>query len=54
MVAHMHARPQLFTYVLQVLWVAAAPKPRDRTALEQANAWMDYDELLKCSLSLIK
>lgn len=39
---------------LQVLWVAAAPKPRDVTALEQSNAWMDYDELLKCSLRLLE
>ncbi|KAI7840807.1 hypothetical protein COHA_005453 [Chlorella ohadii] len=38
----------------QVLWVAAPPKPRDKTALEQANSWMDYDELLKCSLDLMK
>lgn len=44
-----HPRPPL-----QVLWVAAPPKPRDQTALEQSNAWMDYDELTKCTLALME
>lgn len=34
------------------MWVARPPKPRDKTALQAAQAWLDYDELTKCSIVL--